>query len=100
MQKSEEKITFWSAIRLGIAYYIYKFGIWLTKLSYSLAIVLIAYGIITDTLNVVVNIYFPLALFSIALIFIIVGAAWSLSQGVDLANLVLFNITKILHKDN
>lgn len=50
--------------------------------------------------NDLMNIYFPLALFIIAQIFKIIGATWALSQGVDLANLVLLNITKILHKDN
>lgn len=102
MQKVEDKnrLTLWSVIQIAIAYYTYKFGVWLTKLSYSLVIFLFVIGMLSGTNNDLMNIYFPLALFIIAQIFKIIGATWALSKGVDLANLVLLNITKILHKDN
>lgn len=91
MQISQEKkaLRLWNAIQLGIAYHIYKFGVWLTKLSYSLAIALFIFAMLSGTSNDIMNISFPLALFIIAQIFRITGAILFLSQGVDVLNTVL-----------
>ena len=91
MKKPNTKISIFQVIKLAIAYYLYKFGLWLTQLSFSLFIILFVILMLMDKNNDIINIYFPLSLFIIAQIFTGVGAYWSLSNGVDLANTILSN---------
>ena len=88
-EKKHPKITVSKVIKLATAFYIYKFGVWLMKLSYSLFVALFIFLALSGNLNITANVYFPLMLFIIGFILTVVGIYWSLLHGVKLSNSVL-----------
>ena len=70
-------------IKTVVFYYMFRFGVWLIKLSYSTALLAFIIGFLTDYLEPIFFLYIPLSLFILGSIFVLLGGYCSLDNGIN-----------------
>ena len=78
-------------IKTALFYYMFELGVWLMKLSFSIAMIAFVIGVLAENLHPIFFLYIPLSIFIPGATLALVGGYYSLDNGID--TLDKFNIS-------
>ena len=81
--KNSNKTTIWLMIKTVFFYYMFELGVWLMKLSFSIAIIAFVIGVLAENLHPIFFLYVPLSIFIPGGVLALVGGYYSLDNGID-----------------
>jgi len=91
IKKDSPLITTGKVLKVIVLYYIFKIGIWFTKLAYSWSIASFVIGMLSETANDFMVIYIPLCIFIFGSILATIGEYYTLDGGIEIINKLRIN---------
>ena len=81
MQKTHKRTNL--IVKTVVFYYMFRFGVWLIKVSYSISLLAFIIGFLADYLEPLFFLYIPLTLFVLGSILVLLGGYYSLDNGIN-----------------